>query len=40
MSFATISSYSFEAKRLQFGMKIHLINSVKLIGQIFVYDQR
>jgi len=33
----TISSYSFEAIGLKFGMKIHSINAVKLFGQIFEF---
>jgi len=36
----TISSYIFEARGLKFGMKIHLINEVKLIGQIFEFLSR
>jgi len=34
-SIATISSFSFEAIGLKFGKKIHLINAMKLVGQIF-----
>jgi len=33
-SVTAISSYSFETRGLKFGMKIHLINAVKLVGQI------
>jgi len=36
-SVTTISSYSFEARGLKFGMKIYLINAVKLISQIFEF---
>jgi len=34
-SVTTISSCSFEARGLKFGMKIYLINAMKLVGQIF-----
>jgi len=33
----TTISYSFEARGLKFGMKIYLINAVKLVGQIFKF---
>jgi len=36
-SVATLSSYSFEARGLKFVMKIHLINAVKVVGQIFTF---
>jgi len=36
VSVMTISSYSSEARGLKFGMKTHLINTVKLVGQIFL----
>jgi len=39
-SVTTISSYSFEARGLKFGMKIHLITAVKLVGQIFEFLSR
>jgi len=37
VSVTTISSYSFEARGFKFGMKIYLINAVKLVGQIFKF---
>jgi len=37
---STISPYSFEAGGLKFGMKIYLINAVKLVGQILEFFSR
>jgi len=39
-SVPTMSSWSFEARGLKFGMKIRLINAVKLVSQIFVKELR
>jgi len=37
---ATVYSYSFKASGLKFGMKIYLINAVKVVGQIFEFLSR
>jgi len=39
-SVKTISPYSFEARELKFGMKIYLINTVKLVGHFFEFLSR
>jgi len=36
-SVTTISGYSFKAREFKYHMKIHLINAVKPIGQIFEF---
>jgi len=40
LKFHASVAYSFEAGALKFGMRIYLINVVKLVGQIFVEELR